>query len=71
MNVQDVVLSHFIVPVALLAGAVLALAVLGVLVYALVKPAQLRRGIEGHFRRPRRERPLDAGHYYRAYWHTK
>jgi hypothetical protein len=71
MNEQSALISNVIGPAVVVVAAVLALAVVGVLIYALIKPSEARRRIEGLFRRPRRERPVGDGHYYKPYWHTK
>ena len=71
MNEQSTLISDLIVPVAVVVAAVLALAIVGILLYALIKPTEARRRIEGLVRRPRRERPVGDDHYYRPYWHAK
>ena len=71
MNEQSAVLTNVIGPAVVVVAAVLGLAVVSVLVYALIKPSDARRKIEGLFRKPRRERPVGDGHYYKPYWKTK
>jgi hypothetical protein len=58
-----------LVPVALVAGGLVAIFALGALLDALDDPEELKRRIEGAFRRPpKAPKPPDADHYYRAYW---
>ncbi len=54
------------------AGAVLAaLAVVAVLGWMLVRPAQARTLVQGLFARPVRSKPVPPDHYYRTYWGGK
>jgi hypothetical protein len=59
----------FILPIALTAGAAVALFFLGALFYVLDHPEELHRLIEAAFRRPPKPaRGPGPDHYYRAYW---
>jgi hypothetical protein len=57
------------VPLVLVAGGVVTLFGVGAVFDALEHPGDLRRRIEGAFRRPPKP-PKTAGrdHYYRPYW---
>ena len=58
-----------IVPLAIVAGAMVSLFAVGALFDALENPGDLRQRIEGLFRRPQAPpRPLGADHYYQPYW---
>ncbi len=59
--------------VVLVAGAALAaVAVVGVLGWALLRPEPARRLVVGLFSRPPRPgRPTPRDHYYRTYWGGK
>lgn len=59
----------FILPIALTAGAVVALFCVGALFYLLDHPEELRQRIEAIFRRPPKPaRQPGPTHYYQAYW---
>jgi hypothetical protein len=58
-----------LVPVVLVAGALVSLFAVGALFDALDHPGELRGRIEGAFRRPpAAPQPPDAEHYYKPYW---
>jgi hypothetical protein len=58
-----------LVPVVLVAGGLVTFFALGALLDALDDPEELKRRIEGAFRRPPRPaKAPDADHYYRPYW---
>ena len=58
-----------LVPLILVAGAVVTLFAVGALFDALEHPQELRRRIEGAFRRPQKTGKLaGSDHYYRPYW---
>jgi hypothetical protein len=61
-----------LVPVVLVAGAVVGLFALGALLDALDHPEELRGRIEAAFRRPPAA-PRDPGpeHYYKPYWASR
>jgi hypothetical protein len=61
-----------IVPLVLVAGAVVSLFAVGALFDALENPGALRGRIEGAFRRPPKPpKPTDSDHYYRPYWASR
>jgi len=61
-----------IVPLVLVAGAVVSLFAIGALFDVLENPDDLRGRIEGAFRRPPKPpRPTDSDHYYRPYWASR
>jgi len=59
----------FILPVALTAGAVVAVFTVGALFYLLDHPEELRHRVEAAFRHPPKP-PRSPGpdHYYKPYW---
>ena len=61
-----------ILPLVLVAGAVVSLFAIGALFDALESPDDLRGRIEGAFRRPPKPpKPTDSDHYYRPYWASR
>ena len=61
-----------LVPIVVVAGALITLFAVGALFDALDHPDELRGRIEAAFRRPPRQ-PREAGpdHYYRPYWSAR
>jgi hypothetical protein len=58
-----------VVPLVVVAGAVVTLFAVGALFDALDHPGELRQRIEALFRRPPAPpKTPGPGHYYRAYW---
>ncbi len=61
-----------IVPLAIVAGAVIGLFAVGALFDALDHPGELRQRIEALFRRPPRPpKAPDESHYYKPYWASR
>lgn len=57
------------VPLIIVAGAVATLFAVGALFDALEHPEELRKRIEGAFRRPQKTgKVAGSDHYYRPYW---
>jgi hypothetical protein len=60
-----------LVPLVVVGGGLVTLFALGALLDALDDPEELRKRIEGAFRRPPKPpKPPDADHYYRPYWES-
>jgi hypothetical protein len=61
-----------LVPIVLVAGAVVSLFAVGALLDALEHPDELKGRIEAAFRKPPRP-PRDPGpeHYYKPYWASR
>jgi hypothetical protein len=57
-----------LLPILLVVGGLVSLFALGALFDALENPGALRSRLDGLFRKPATERPLDAHHYYQAPW---
>jgi hypothetical protein len=58
-----------LVPLVVVAGALVSLFAVGALFDALENPGDLRQRVDGLFRRPQAPpRPLGADHYYQPYW---
>jgi hypothetical protein len=56
-------------PVAVVLGGLVAFFAVGAFFEALEEPAELRRRIEGAFRKPvRPAQPVGPDHYYHEYW---
>jgi hypothetical protein len=63
------ILFILVVPVIVVAGAVVTLFAVGALFNALDNPDALSERIEGAFRRPPKvPKPAGEDHYYRPYW---
>ena len=61
-----------ILPLVIVAGALVSLFAVGALFDALENPGDLRGRIEGAFRRPPKPpRPPGSDHYYKAYWASR
>jgi hypothetical protein len=61
-----------VVPIVVVAGAVVTLFAVGALFDALDNPSELSARIEGFFRgRLRPSKPAPADHYYKPYWTGK
>ena len=58
-----------LVPLLIVAGALIGLFALGALFDLLEHPEETRARVEGLFRRPPAPaRPTDKGHFYQPYW---
>ena len=58
-----------LVPLLIVAGALIGLFALGALFDLLEHPEEARARVEGLFRRPPAPaRPTDKGHFYQAHW---
>ena len=67
----DIVRFAFIlvVPIVLAGGAALSLFALGAVIYVFEHPGELRKLIEGAFRKPEKpSRQPSSSHYYQPYW---